>query len=483
MQVLGAEKTTSIAFRAVLMLCLIFAAAPTLLPQSPFTEIRKNATLHPQVSHNGGYTFDFIDPPGATETYAAGINDAGQIVGWYADSTGGHGFLDVGSNFTSINDQGAVETYAAGINKVGHIAGFYLDTEGKYHGFLDIGGNLSSFDYPGATNTFAYGINDPGQIVGYYFDTNGNFHGFVDDGSIDYPGATGTVASGINNLGQIVGEYFDSNGNMHGFLVVGDNFSSIDYPGAGGTAAYGINNLGQQIVGYYIDTNGKYHGFLDISDKFSSIDYSGGTATLAFGVNNFGQIVGTDDTNGLLATPLYLGVSGSNVKDIVRYSGKLCCGGGTLGSLVRVGNTPYILSNDHVLGLPSSPTVNTAHAGDAITQPGLLDNKCKAARIVGKFSLAPTLSSGVDAALAAVKTGQLVADGEIKKHWYSSEHNSQCNVGNACSQARSYDGSDVWIRDRYPLQCKECWIHRQAGLPGGERRETLLRKFFRRDIG
>jgi hypothetical protein len=39
------------------------------------------------------------------------------------------------------------------------------------------------------------------------------------------------------------------------------------------------------------------------------------------------------------------GVSGGNVNDI----GKAFCCSGTLGSLVAVGNTKYILSNNHVL--------------------------------------------------------------------------------------------------------------------------------------
>src|SRR4051794_39418700 len=45
----------------------------------------------------GGYVFQTIDVPGASATAPQGINDAGQIVGFYRDSGGvGHGFLDVG---------------------------------------------------------------------------------------------------------------------------------------------------------------------------------------------------------------------------------------------------------------------------------------------------------------------------------------------------------------------------------------------------
>jgi hypothetical protein len=39
-------------------------------------------------------TFTTIDGPGATFTFASGINAAGDIVGFYEDSSGtGHGFV------------------------------------------------------------------------------------------------------------------------------------------------------------------------------------------------------------------------------------------------------------------------------------------------------------------------------------------------------------------------------------------------------
>ena len=40
-----------------------------------------------------GGSFTQIDVPGTSETFAFGINDAGQIVGFFDDSTGRHGFL------------------------------------------------------------------------------------------------------------------------------------------------------------------------------------------------------------------------------------------------------------------------------------------------------------------------------------------------------------------------------------------------------
>jgi probable HAF family extracellular repeat protein len=53
------------------------------------------------------YSFTTIDVPGASNgTQVYGINDSGQIVGYYQDSSGVHGFLDTGGSFTTINVPG-----------------------------------------------------------------------------------------------------------------------------------------------------------------------------------------------------------------------------------------------------------------------------------------------------------------------------------------------------------------------------------------
>jgi probable HAF family extracellular repeat protein len=86
-----------------------------------------------------GFTFTTLNAPGASQgTYAAGINDAGQIVGSFEDSAGiSHGFLSSGGKFTTLNAPGASHgTYAAGINDAGQIVGYFQDSTYGYHGFL-----------------------------------------------------------------------------------------------------------------------------------------------------------------------------------------------------------------------------------------------------------------------------------------------------------------------------------------------------------
>jgi probable HAF family extracellular repeat protein len=74
--------------------------------------------------------------PGARSTSAQGINDAGQIVGFFIDSTGNHGFLDTGGSFTTIDVPGTSFTIANGINDAGQIVGTFESSFAVEHGFL-----------------------------------------------------------------------------------------------------------------------------------------------------------------------------------------------------------------------------------------------------------------------------------------------------------------------------------------------------------
>src|SRR4051812_14956429 len=83
-----------------------------------------------------------------------------------ADLTPGiHGFLDTAGSFTQIDVPGAEGTASNGINDVGQIVGYFYDGAGT-HGFLYTAGSFTHIDVPGAEGTTPNGINDVGQIVG-----------------------------------------------------------------------------------------------------------------------------------------------------------------------------------------------------------------------------------------------------------------------------------------------------------------------------
>ncbi len=140
-------------------------------------------------------------------------------------------------NFAPVSVPGASITWAADMNRAGTIVGFFEDQDGT-HGFSFCNGVYSTLDYPGASQTFATGINDAGAIVGTYRDNEGRPNGFVFSNnsfeSISYPGthnATYINGSAINNSGTIVGGYSTQSPPYedHGFILNGTAFSSFNY--------------------------------------------------------------------------------------------------------------------------------------------------------------------------------------------------------------------------------------------------------------
>ncbi len=102
------------------------------------------------------------------------------------------------ARFVSIDFPGATATFAFGINPAGAIVGAYFKG-GQEHAFVLRGGSFSSFDYPGAAWTEAYGIPANGDIVGQYGLGNGDTHGFLlRDGDfypVDVPGQPSSMAA------------------------------------------------------------------------------------------------------------------------------------------------------------------------------------------------------------------------------------------------------------------------------------------------
>ena len=167
-------------------------------------------------------------------TAAYGINDMSQIVGsllyWNGiDISAYHGFLYSAGNFTIIDAPGADpwygNTYPQGINNAGQIVG-YFDAAGyggrEYGYLLDTDGSYTTIDPPGSSDTWVYGINNAGQIVGTFYDSQSG-HGFLYVGGgvtlIDVPGALFTNAFAVNDGGQIVLRSVDSTSRYQWFVA------------------------------------------------------------------------------------------------------------------------------------------------------------------------------------------------------------------------------------------------------------------------
>jgi uncharacterized membrane protein len=124
------------------------------------------------------YTLTSFDVPGASPqlggTLANGINDHGEIVGIYGNSSrgGASGFLYSRGKFTSLDHPEAGSlTSANGIDNRGEIVGDFFDTSSKVRGFILTAGHFVTIDVPGGKtlSTSAEGIDNRGTaIVGIF---------------------------------------------------------------------------------------------------------------------------------------------------------------------------------------------------------------------------------------------------------------------------------------------------------------------------
>ncbi len=70
---------------------------------------------------------------------------------------------------------------AFGINDAGEIAGFYSDAGGNAHGFIYADGAFSTVDVAGAHGTQLIRIKNGGQVTGIYTDALSEIHGLTDE--------------------------------------------------------------------------------------------------------------------------------------------------------------------------------------------------------------------------------------------------------------------------------------------------------------
>ncbi len=321
--------------------------------------------VHGFVYTNGTYTsFDATSIGSSPQsgwfqgTIGIGIDTAGDVVGAYADSNNAyHGFLLKANSTTPIelDDPNAPTatssrgTFPMGINDNGQIVGFYstgsYDTPSLYHGFLYsiANGTFTEIDDPNAgtgqattyekEGTSPTAINASGVVTGFYTDSSGNRHGFIatapyssgDFTTITVTGATtntgkgggfsGPIPLSIDAAGDVVGAYTDSSGVRHGFILPAGSTTatSFDAPGAtttsqsgglGGTLPTRIDPTGSFITGMYTDSSGLGHGFvyylpLTGSGSFTTFTPPDETTSTSlpiqggvFGVNASGTVAG-----------------------------------------------------------------------------------------------------------------------------------------------------------------------------------------------
>ncbi len=215
------------------------------------------------------------------------------------------GFSQINSStyhYAAINFPGAASTEAHGINNFGEIVGFFNigiancqfgSTLCRFHGFKLKNKVFTRIDIPGATDTRVLGVNDGGDVVGDYRTSDNNIHGFLlhHTGALQKINQTGsnfTSASGVNNSLTVVGT------GITGFIWKNGVFTKLDITnhtvGGESETINGISNLGV-IVGSLFRQDfqnawQKAGSDLDVYQRISGVD------TLLNGVNGRDDVVG-----------------------------------------------------------------------------------------------------------------------------------------------------------------------------------------------
>jgi len=261
-----------------------------------------------------------------------GINNGGQIAGYFGSGAKGHpnkGYvlnLNAPASYLNENFPGSKQTQVIGINDKGVTVGFWSAQNKKSQtnnnfGFYSMNGQFHSVNFPTRNMSKPpvnqlLGVNDRDVAVGFYMGAKGQAHSYefsILGGwfrRIRIPGSMSTTASGINNHGAVAGFYTGRGGVTRGFLRgAHGRVIRLTFPGASSTMAFGVNDFGE-VVGTYMTgqgNNAKSFGFTwSRRTGFRKInDPQGRGATTLNGINNAGDLVGfftdrTGNTDGVL---------------------------------------------------------------------------------------------------------------------------------------------------------------------------------------
>jgi hypothetical protein len=238
--------------------------------------------------------------------------------------------------------------------------------------------------------------------------------------------------------------------------------SWMQQPEVLGTAV-SVNEAGTAVLAVYVDRDAAKAGDV-IRDLPKNVR---GTEVQVHLTDKFRSMKGNPHSGGsshtaLQTPPIQLGTSGGWSKDLANG---FCCGG-TLGSLVQIGGTQYILSNYHVFESDIVPGGNNtvATTGDPIIQPGLIDVNCNVngaqtvATLVKKSSLP---NSNVDCSVGKVVAGQVASNGAILEIGTISRNTLGASIGQAVKKSgrttglsrSSISGLNATISVTYDNEC------------------------------
>ena len=311
----------------------------------------------PSVLASGSnYTIKNLGTVSGIVPHVTGVNASGSASGWYTNATGGDRAVHYtdGAGWAVIPGLESITSYAFGINDRGDIVGYailatairaYRYTEAGGVEYIDplAGGSFtigSAISNTGevtgygdsATGTVAFrqsphllaqavdtlggifsggcGINDAGQIAGIALTAAGIQHGFRAgiDGTVDeIAGIAGPASSNsacaIDADGSVTGQAEANGGAQHAFLYNGTNVIDLDSfgsPSSTGTAIASGVIVGSYTLPDNVTTRAFMHSTATGTVDLNTVVATGGgwVLTSATGVNSKGVIVGEGTLDG-----------------------------------------------------------------------------------------------------------------------------------------------------------------------------------------
>lgn len=240
----------------------------------------------------------------------SGINSSGAVIGTISLPSSSLGFTwSASSGYTYLAPLSSyTASYAEGVNDRGQVVGYSYSSANGYRACLWESGkpveDLGVLGSGGTQHSFAFAINSAGQVVGRSDTDNGYSHAFLwspTTGMQDLNGATSPDYArpwGIDDYGTVVGQR-----GLHAFVWTASagmtdlGFTPTHIPNI---IAYDVNNSGQ-ILCNPLSTSGQGEASIWQNGK-QVVEAIGllpdmGTAPASVGsdINNLGQIAGTAD--------------------------------------------------------------------------------------------------------------------------------------------------------------------------------------------
>jgi hypothetical protein len=280
-------------------------------------------------------TFSYapINVPGAIATEARGINNNGEIVGFYkiapcqdydikVPSCPVKGFKFVNGTYVKLMVPNSTSTAILGVNDLGDLVGFYTKSDGSKHGFIwfhtNVVKTIDDPNRPSNTSTVPFGINKAGTVVGGLWVINPSFGTFPDGGWVWVNGTFSNMnpfqknaagpccwsVNGIANSGVIAGQVFQADFFNAWYKAGTDEDFFMDIvPGNNGTDTFatGVNSrndmVGYGATGWFVKNIEANEGINDSTEtkpSFINVKYpNSGNSTIPFGLNDARAVVGT----------------------------------------------------------------------------------------------------------------------------------------------------------------------------------------------